>query len=298
MPRTPPPTPHDTASRFPERERAGDGLSLYLKDIERYPRLSREEENRLGALAIGGDVEARDQLIQGNLRLVVAIARRYLREKLQFLDLIQQGNQGLIRAAEKWDPTRGVPFGAYAPNWIERYLKEYLARQSYVASIPLYRADTFVRVQKARQLLVQSLDREPTLDEIAHVADLTRADVEEASRFQQSEVYLDAPVGDDGGGATLADQLPDDQSAAPDDAVSRKEMRVLIDSALEILHERERRVLIMYFGLQGNPERNLEQIGVELGITRERVRQIKEKGLEKLLHSGLVDIAPPGRHSD
>lgn len=285
-------------------------LGQYQRDVDARPRLSRAEEDTLGVRAVKGDIDARNALVEGNLRLVPRVVRKFMRDGVDFEDLVQAGNQGLIRAAEKWDPAACVPFGAYAPDWIERFAREIIAKDGYATRIPLYRQETFVAIQRARLSLEQRLGREatplevaeaateaakeglarkaerrgwePTEDELRKVT-VSPSEVEEAHAHQSWGVALDEPMpGNKKGSNTLSECLADPESVGPSEITEQREARRIIEDALNALPDRERTILLYYYGLQGYPERTLEQIGDILGFTRERVRQLKEKAVASL----------------
>ncbi len=259
-------------------------LDQYLKEISAYKLLSRQEEIELAARIREGDEEALDKLVRSNLRFVVSVAKKYQNQGVALGDLINEGNLGLIRAAHKFDETKGIKFISYAVWWIRQAILQALAEQSRIVRVPLNRAGALHRIGKRSSTLLQELGREPTVEEIADELDLSHEEVERTLAISQSHLSLDAPLtpGEDN---RLLDYLPDQLSSGPDDETYERALSGTIDEALATLKEREARVLRLYFGLDGQDPMTLEEIGSLLGITRERVRQIKEKALVRLRHA-------------
>ena len=260
-----------------------DSLSEYLDEIGRYPLLSRREELELGRRIRQGDREAVDALVCANLRFVVSMAKKYHGRQVSLLDLIDEGNLGLIRAAHKFDETKGIKFISYAVWWIRQAILQALAEQSRIVRVPLNRAGTLHRIGKRANALLQELGREPTHEEIADGMDITEEEVAKTMSISQTHLSLDAPMtpGEDN---KLLDYLPDNLNPPPDEQTFEKALTESIEEALSHLKERESKILRLYFGLDGEEPMTLEQIGSLLGITRERVRQIKEKALARLRH--------------
>ncbi|MBX5469957.1 MAG: sigma-70 family RNA polymerase sigma factor [Thermoleophilaceae bacterium] len=259
-----------------------DSVRLYLKRIGRVPLLTREDEVRLARRAERNDMEAKNALVEANLRLVVSIAKRYTGRGLTLLDLIQEGNIGLIRAVEKFDWRRGFKFSTYATWWIRQAITRALADQSRTIRIPVHMVERMNRVARVRRALLQKNGREPTPEEIAAEVEMTPERVEEILKFGQEPVSLEAPVGMDDGDAQLGDFIEDSSSDGPLEVVANRLREADLQAALDMLPWRERRVLELRYGLAGEDPMTLEQIGSEVGVTRERVRQIESKTLMKL----------------
>jgi RNA polymerase primary sigma factor len=258
-------------------------LDQYLRDISIYPLIDRGEEIRLAQRIREGDGEALDKLVRSNLRFVVSVAKKYQNQGVALADLINEGNLGLIRAAHKFDETKGIKFISYAVWWIRQAILQALAEQSRIVRVPLNRAGTLHRIGKRANALLQELGREPTHEEIAEEMDLTEEEVARTISISQNHLSLDAPLtpGEDN---KLLDYLPDIVNPQPDELAYEKALTESIEEALASLKEREAKILRLYFGLDGEEPMTLEQIGALLGITRERVRQIKEKALSRLRH--------------
>jgi RNA polymerase primary sigma factor len=258
-------------------------LDQYLRDISAYPLINREEEIRLAQRIRKEDQEALDKLVRSNLRFVVSVAKKYQNQGVSLSDLINEGNLGLIRAAHKFDETKGIKFISYAVWWIRQAILQALAEQSRIVRVPLNRAGTLHRIGKRANALLQELGREPTHEEIADGMDITEEEVAKTMSISQTHLSLDAPLtpGEDN---KLLDYLPDNLNPTPDEQTFEKALTESIEEALASLKEREAKILRLYFGLDGEEPMTLEQIGALLGITRERVRQIKEKALSRLRH--------------
>jgi len=258
-------------------------LDQYLREISRYPLIPREEEVRLAKAIRVADAEALDKLVRSNLRFVVSVAKKYQNQGVSLSDLINEGNLGLIRAAHKFDETKGIKFISYAVWWIRQAILQALAEQSRIVRVPLNRAGTLHRIGKRSSALLQELGREPTVEEIAEGMDITEEEVAKTLSISQSHLSLDAPLtpGEDN---KLLDYLPDEHNATPDEQTFEHALTEGIERVLCSLKEREAKILRLYFGLDGKEPMTLEEIGGLLGITRERVRQIKEKALSRLRH--------------
>jgi RNA polymerase primary sigma factor len=258
-------------------------LDQYLRDISVYPLISREEEVRLAQRIRLDDQEALDTLVRSNLRFVVSVAKKYQNQGVSLSDLINEGNLGLIRAAHKFDETKGIKFISYAVWWIRQAILQALAEQSRIVRVPLNRAGALHRIGKRANALLQELGREATHAEIAEGMEITEEEVAKTMSISQTHLSLDAPMapGEDN---RLLDYLPDTQSATPDEETIEKALVESVHEALAGLKEREAKILRLYFGLDGSEPMTLEQIGAVLNITRERVRQIKEKALSRLRH--------------
>ncbi len=258
-------------------------LDQYLRDISVFPLITREDEVALAQQIRVGDSDALDKLVRSNLRFVVSVAKKYQNQGVSLSDLINEGNLGLIRAAHKFDETKGIKFISYAVWWIRQAILQALAEQSRIVRVPLNRAGTLHRIGKRASILLQELGREATHAEIAEGMDITEQEVARTMTISQAHLSLDAPItpGEDN---KLLDYLPDTVNATPDEQTFEKALTESIEEALAGLKEREAKILRLYFGLDGEEPMTLEQIGSLLAITRERVRQIKEKALSRLRH--------------
>jgi RNA polymerase primary sigma factor len=263
-----------------------DSVRLYLKKIGKVRLLTREDEVRLAQRAERNDMSAKNALVEANLRLVVSIAKRYTGRGLTLLDLIQEGNLGLIRAVEKFDWRRGFKFSTYATWWIRQAITRALADQSRTIRIPVHMVERMNRVARVRRALIQKNGREPTPEEIGEELEMPAARVEEALKVGQEPVSLETPVGSEEGDASLADFIPDASIDRPLEIVANRLREKDVQAALESLPWRERRVLELRYGLAGEGPMTLEEIGTQVGVTRERVRQIESKTLLKLKNSG------------
>jgi RNA polymerase primary sigma factor len=264
---------------------ADDAVRNYLQTIGRVRLLTKEDEVRLAKRVEMNDMEAKNQLIEANLRLVVSIAKRYGGRGLTLLDLIQEGNLGLIRAVEKFDWRRGFKFSTYATWWIRQGITRALADQSRTIRIPVHMVERMNRVGRARRALNQKLGREPTPEEIATEVDMNPRQVDEILDLGREPVSLDTPVGPDEGESRLADFIEGDEDEAPLEVVAGDMRQRDLEAALRSLQWRERRVLELRYGLASDEPMTLEAIGTEVGVTRERVRQIESKTLSKLKNS-------------
>jgi len=258
-------------------------LDRYLSEIGAEPLLAREDEAELAKLIRAGDRAALDRLVAANLRFVVSIAKRYRNRGVSLADLVNEGNVGLIRAAERFDEGKGVRFVSYAVWWIRQAILQAIAEQSNIVRVPASRAATHSQVARSSRRLRQEFGREPTAEELAAELELPIKDVREALTSRQGYVSLDAPVqGSDD--ASLAEFIPDKDGADADERTQREALKNALDSSLTALPDREQLVLRLYFGLDDGEPRTLEEIGKELGVTRERVRQLKERALSRLRH--------------
>jgi len=259
-------------------------LDQYLKEISVYPLIDRAEEVRLAKEIRKGEEAALNKLVRSNLRFVVSVAKKYQNQGVPLPDLINEGNLGLIRAAHKFDETKGIKFISYAVWWIRQAILQALAEQSRIVRVPLNRAGALHRIGRRSSALLQELGREPTVEEIAEELEISREEVERTLAISQSHLSLDAPVtpGEDN---RLLDYLPDQYSPGPEDEAYRHALKETVEDALSTLKEREAKILSLYFGLDDQEPMTLEEIGSLLGITRERVRQIKEKALLRLRHA-------------
>ncbi len=260
-----------------------ESLDQYLREISAYPLIAREEEAVLAERIREKDAEALDCLVRSNLRFVVSVAKRYQNQGVSLADLINEGNIGLIRAAQKFDETKGIKFISYAVWWVRQAILQALAEQSRIVRVPLSRAGTLHRIGRRSSSLTQELGREPTVEEIAEELDLPEEEIKHTLVMAQQHLSLDAPLvpGEEG---QLLDYLSDQASPGPDEELYNRALSRSIDEALATLSEREAKVLRLYFGLDDGEPLTLEQIGEQFGITRERVRQIKERALLRLRH--------------
>ena len=260
-----------------------DPVKVYLKEIGRVPLLTSEEEIELAIRIKDGDVAAKQRLSEANLRLVVSIAKRYLGRGMQFLDLIQEGNLGLIKAVEKFDYTKGFKFSTYATWWIRQAITRAIADQARTIRIPVHMVETINKVKKVSSQLLHQNGHEPTADEIAEELDMSVDKVREIMRVAQEPVSLETPIGEEED-SHLGDFIPDDDAPAPADAASHTLLREQLMEVLDTLTPREEKVLRLRFGLEDGRSRTLEEVGKEFNVTRERIRQIEAKALRKLRH--------------
>ena len=260
-----------------------ESLDQYLREISAYPLIDREAEADLARRIRAGDPQALDKLVRSNLRFVVSVAKRYQNQGVSLADLINEGNIGLMRAAQKFDETKGIKFISYAVWWIRQAILQALAEQSRIVRVPLSRAGTLHRIGKRSSSLTQELGREPTVEEIAEELELSEEEIKHTLAMAQTHLSLDAPLvpGEDG---QLLDYVSDQFAPGPDEELYTEALTRSIEEALSTLSEREAKVLRLYFGLGETEPLTLEQIGERFGITRERVRQIKERALARLRH--------------
>src|SRR6187455_3017983 len=263
--------------------RESQSLEKYLQEIGKVELVSPEDEVKLARLIKQGDQKALDRLTKGNLRFLGSVAKQYQNQGLSLPDLINEGNLGLIKAAQRFDETRGFKFISYAVWWIRQSILQALAEQSRIVRVPLNRAGALHRIGKRASTLLQELGRQPTHLEIAEGLDITEEEVAKTMLISQVHLSLDAPMtpGEDN---RLLDYLPDTTNRTPDEQTFEKALTEAIEESLSGLKERESKILRLYFGLDGEDPMTLEDIGTLLGITRERVRQIKEKALSRLRH--------------
>lgn len=260
-----------------------DPVKVYLKEIGRVPLLSPEEEIDLAIRIKEGDDAAKKRLSEANLRLVVSIAKRYLGRGMQFLDLIQEGNLGLIKAVEKFDYTKGFKFSTYATWWIRQAITRAIADQARTIRIPVHMVETINKVKKVSSQLLHTNGHEPTADEISEELDMPVDKVREIMRVAQEPVSLETPIGEEED-SHLGDFIPDDDAPAPVDAASHILLKEQLADVLDTLTPREEKVLRLRFGLEDGRSRTLEEVGKEFNVTRERIRQIEAKALRKLRH--------------
>ncbi len=260
-----------------------DPIKKYLKEIGKTPLLKFEEEVSLAKRYESGDEEAKEQLIKANLRLVVSIAKKYLGRRLSFLDLIQEGNKGLIRGVEKYDWRRGFKFSTYATWWIRQAITRAIADQSRTIRIPVHMVDQINRYYKTQRKLTQKLGREPKTKEVAKEMQLTVEEVENLMRISQQPKSLSTPIGDDKE-TTLEQFIADKNQPTLYDKVSKELLKDALSKVLDTLSPRERKVLTLRFGLEDSKPKTLEEVGREFKVTRERIRQIEAKAIRKLKH--------------
>ncbi len=279
----------------PAREPEGgteDTVRQYLHDIGRFRLLTREDEVRLAKRVEANDMAAKNALIEANLRLVVSIAKRYAGRGLTMLDLIQEGNLGLMRAVEKFDWRRGFKFSTYATWWIRQAILRAIAEQSRTIRIPVHMVDRINRVVRTRNAMRQRLARDPETEELAAEVDMPVDKVEEILRMAQEPISLEAPAGSEDGDAEFGDFIEDRDAEAPVETVARAMRDDQLHDALRQLGDRERRIIELRFGLANETPMTLEDIGSKVGITRERVRQIESRTLWRLGHSrGAASLA-------
>jgi RNA polymerase primary sigma factor len=277
-----------------------DPVRMYLKEIGRVPLLTMDEEKQLAMAIESGDLErqkngqaqsriiehgdeAKRKLTEANLRLVVSIAKKYVGRGMLFLDLIQEGNLGLIRAVEKFDYRKGYKFSTYATWWIRQAITRALADQARTIRIPVHMVETINRLIKISRQLLQELGRDPTVEEIAHEMGLTPEKVREVIKISQEPISLETPIGEEED-SHLGDFIEDQEAIAPAEAASVMLLKEKMADFLKNLTDRERKVLVLRFGLEDGHQRTLEEVGQEFGVTRERIRQIEAKALRKLRH--------------
>ena len=260
-----------------------DPVKVYLKEIGRVPLLTPDEEIDLAIRIKNGDETAKKRLSEANLRLVVSIAKRYLGRGMQFLDLIQEGNLGLIKAVEKFDYTKGFKFSTYATWWIRQAITRAIADQARTIRIPVHMVETINKVKKVSSQLLHTNGHEPTADEISAELDMPVEKVREIVRVAQEPVSLETPIGEEED-SHLGDFIPDDDALAPADAASNTMLKEQLADVLDTLTPREEKVLRLRFGLEDGRSRTLEEVGKEFNVTRERIRQIEAKALRKLRH--------------
>lgn len=258
-----------------------DATRLYLSEIGFSPLLSAEEEVYFSRLALKGDMKARQRMIESNLRLVVKISRRYLNRGLPLLDLIEEGNLGLIRAVEKFDPERGFRFSTYATWWIRQTIERAIMNQTRTIRLPIHVVKEINVYLRAARHLSQSLDHEPNAEEIAEMLDRPLEDVERMLGLNERVASVDVPIGRDGD-KSLLDAIPDENNVDPSDILQDEEVRSHIDLWLDQLSDKQREVVERRFGLHGREAATLEEVGAEIGVTRERVRQIQIEALKRL----------------
>ncbi|MFZ2494820.1 MAG: RNA polymerase sigma factor RpoD [Candidatus Saccharimonadales bacterium] len=261
-----------------------DSVRLYLREIGKIPLLNSEEELELAQRVVAGDKKAKDQMAEANMRLVVSIAKRYSGRGLDFLDLIQEGNTGLLRAVEKFDPDKGFKFSTYATWWIRQAITRAIADQARTIRIPVHMVETINKLLRTQRRMTQDLNREPTIEELARELEMEPDKVEYVMKIKQDITSLDAGVGRDDGedDTVLGDFIEDEDAASPEESAANQLLKEQVQDILSVLTEREQKILKMRFGLDDGKSHTLEEVGQEFSVTRERIRQIEAKALAKL----------------
>lgn len=261
---------------------ADDSVRLYLREIGKIPLLNAEEELALAQRVVAGDQKAKDQMAEANMRLVVSIAKRYVGRGLDLLDLIQEGNTGLLRAVEKFDPDKGFKFSTYATWWIRQAITRAIADQARTIRIPVHMVETINKLLRTQRRLTQELNREPTNDEIAKAMEIEVDKVEHIMKIKQDISSLDASIRDDEEDSVLADFIEDEDTVSPEESATGQLLKEQVKDMLGALTEREQKILKLRFGLEDGKSHTLEEVGQEFAVTRERIRQIEAKALAKL----------------
>ena len=261
-----------------------DSVRLYLREIGKIPLLSAEEEMDLARRIVEGDKKAKDKMAEANMRLVVSIAKRYSGRGLDFLDLIQEGNTGLLRAVEKFDPDKGFKFSTYATWWIRQSIKRAIADQARPIRIPVHMVETINKLLRTQRRMTQELNREPTIEELSKELDMEPEKIEYVIKIKQDISSLDAGVGRDGedDDSVLQDFIVDEDTVSPEDSASNQLLKEQVQEILSSLSDREQKIVRMRFGLDNGKNHTLEEVGQEFAVTRERIRQIEAKALAKL----------------
>ena len=261
---------------------ADDSVRLYLREIGKIPLLNAEEELELAQRVVSGDKEAKDQMAEANMRLVVSIAKRYVGRGLDLLDLIQEGNTGLLRAVEKFDPDKGFKFSTYATWWIRQAITRAIADQARTIRIPVHMVETINKLLRTQRRLTQELNREPTNEEIAKEMEIDVVKVEHIMKIKQDISSLDASIRDDEEESVLADFIEDEDTVTPEESATGQLLKEQVKDMLGALTDREQKILKLRFGLEDGKQHTLEEVGQEFSVTRERIRQIEAKALAKL----------------
>ena len=273
----------DDLEKLINQSNIDDPVKMYLKDIGKVPLLSQEEELRLGKLVMEGDQYAKDKLCESNLRLVVSIAKKYSGRGMMFLDLIQEGNFGLVKAVEKYDYSKGFRFSTYATWWIRQAITRAIADQARTIRIPVHMVETINRQARVVRQLTVTLGREPTHEEIAKEMGITEAKVRDIQRISQNTISLETPVGEEED-SNLGTFLKDTSTATPEESATVSMLKEQLVGVLGSLTPREQKVIMMRYGLEDGHAKTLEEVGKEFNVTRERIRQIEAKALKKLRH--------------
>ena len=261
---------------------ADDSVRLYLREIGKIPLLKADEELALAQRVVAGEKEAKDQMAEANMRLVVSIAKRYVGRGLDLLDLIQEGNTGLLRAVEKFDPDKGFKFSTYATWWIRQAITRAIADQARTIRIPVHMVETINKLLRTQRRLTQELNREPTNEEIAKEMEIDVEKVEHIMKIKQDISSLDASVRDDEEDSVLGDFIEDEDTVSPEESATSQLLKEHVKDMLGALTEREQKILKLRFGLEDGKSHTLEEVGQEFNVTRERIRQIEAKALAKL----------------
>ncbi|MCA9343190.1 RNA polymerase sigma factor RpoD, partial [Candidatus Saccharibacteria bacterium] len=259
-----------------------DSVRLYLREIGKIPLLKPDEELELAYKVVKGDKRAKDKMAEANMRLVVSIAKRYVGRGLDLLDLIQEGNTGLLRAVEKFDPDKGFKFSTYATWWIRQAITRAIADQARTIRIPVHMVETINKLLRTQRRLTQDLNREPTNEEIAKAMEIDVEKVEHIMKIKQDISSIDAPVRDDEEDSVLGDFIEDEDTISPEDSATVQLLKEHVKDMLGALSEREQKILKLRFGLEDGRSHTLEEVGQEFNVTRERIRQIEAKALAKL----------------
>lgn len=259
-----------------------DSVRLYLREIGKIPLLTAEEELALAKRVVAGEKDAKDKMAEANMRLVVSIAKRYVGRGLDLLDLIQEGNTGLLRAVEKFDPDKGFKFSTYATWWIRQAITRAIADQARTIRIPVHMVETINKLLRTQRRLTQELNREPTNEEIAKAMEIDVDKVEHIMKIKQDISSLDASVRDDEEDSVLADFIEDEDTVSPEESATGQLLKEHVKDMLGALTEREQKILKLRFGLEDGKSHTLEEVGQEFSVTRERIRQIEAKALAKL----------------
>jgi RNA polymerase primary sigma factor len=261
-----------------------DSVRLYLREIGKIPLLNSEEELALAQRVVAGDKKAKDKMAEANMRLVVSIAKRYSGRGLDFLDLIQEGNTGLLRAVEKFDPDKGFKFSTYATWWIRQAITRAIADQARTIRIPVHMVETINKLLRTQRRMTQELNREPSIEELAKELEMEPDKVEYVIKIKQDITSLDAGVGRDGEDedSVLGDFIEDEDGATPEESATSQLLKEQVQSILSTLSDREQKIVKMRFGLENGKSHTLEEVGQEFAVTRERIRQIEAKALAKL----------------
>ena len=271
-----------TAAVYLDDDVADDSVRLYLREIGKIPLLNAEEELALAQRVVAGDKEAKDQMAEANMRLVVSIAKRYVGRGLDLLDLIQEGNTGLLRAVEKFDPDKGFKFSTYATWWIRQAITRAIADQARTIRIPVHMVETINKLLRTQRRLTQELNREPSNEEIAKEMEIDVDKVEHIMKIKQDISSLDASIRDDEEDSVLADFIEDEDTVSPEESATGQLLKEQVKDMLSALTEREQKILKLRFGLEDGKSHTLEEVGQEFSVTRERIRQIEAKALAKL----------------
>jgi RNA polymerase primary sigma factor len=272
----------ETTQVYVDDDVADDSVRLYLREIGKIPLLTAEEELTLAHRVVAGDEKAKHEMAEANMRLVVSIAKRYVGRGLDLLDLIQEGNTGLLRAVEKFDPDKGFKFSTYATWWIRQAITRAIADQARTIRIPVHMVETINKLLRTQRRLTQELNREPTNDEIAKEMEIDVDKVEHIMKIKQDISSLDASIRDDEEDSVLADFIEDEDTISPEESATNQLLKEQVKEMLNGLTEREQKIIKLRFGLEDGKSHTLEEVGQEFAVTRERIRQIEAKALAKL----------------